>query len=58
MQNHATAEVASATTLIALGFAKFMEVLIKAEPLLASISYIVAIIAGLMTIYFKCKKKG
>lgn len=51
-------ELALATTLIVLGFERLMELLVKAEPLLASLSYIVAIAAGLITIYYKFKKKG
>lgn len=53
-----TSELALATTLIALGAEKLMELLIKAEPVLASLSYVVAIVAGLITIYYKFKKKG
>lgn len=60
MQNHVTTEMSSATALIALGFGKLMELLVNAEPVLASISYIVAIVAGLVTVYskFKGKKSG
>ena len=50
-------EVASAWMLIALGLGKFMELLIKSQPLLASLSYLVAIVVGLTTIYFKFKHK-
>lgn len=35
-----------------------MEVLTQAEPFLASLSYIVAIAAGLITIYYKFKRKN
>lgn len=56
--SHTTSEVGMATALIALGFEKLMEILVRAEPILASVSYIVAIVAGLVTIYFKLKKKS
>lgn len=56
--SHTTSEVGMATALIALGFEKLMEILVKAEPVLASVSYIVAIVAGLITIYYKFKKKA
>lgn len=52
------AEVSMASAVIALGLGKLMEVLVAAEPVLASLSYIVAIIAGIVTIYYKFKKKG
>lgn len=58
MQNHGTSEFSLATTAIALGFGKIMEVLVEAEPVLAAVSYIVAIVAGLITIYYKLKRKG
>jgi hypothetical protein len=57
MQNH-TSEFTLATTAIALGFGKIMELLVVAEPVLAALSYIVAIIAGLITIYYKLKRRG
>jgi len=57
MHNHSTSELSLATATIALGFGKLMEILINAEPLLAALSYIVAIIAGLVTIYSKIKNK-
>jgi hypothetical protein len=58
MQNHGTSELSLAFTAIAIGFGKIVELLIKAEPVLASLSYIVAMIAGLVTVYYKLKRKG
>jgi hypothetical protein len=58
MQDHPSSELSLATTAVALGFGKLMEVLVKAAPELAAISYIVAISAGLITIYFKIKNKN
>lgn len=58
MQSHGTSELTLATTAIAIGFGKIMEVLVAAEPLLADLSYIVAMLAGLVTIYYKIKRKG
>lgn len=57
MQNHGTSEFSLAMTAIALGFGKIMEWLVTAEPVLAAISYIVAIVAGLITIYYKIKRR-
>jgi len=57
MQPHQT-DIAMASIPVAIGFAKLMEILIKAQPLLADASYIVAVIAGLVTIYSKFKNKG
>lgn len=58
MQTHGTSELTLATTAIALGFGKIMELLVEAEPALAAMSYIIAMIAGLVTIYYKVKRKG
>lgn len=59
MQNHGgTSEFSLAVTSIALGFGKVMELLINAEPILSSLSYIVAIAAGLVTLYYKLKRKS
>ena len=58
MQSHGTSELTWATTAIALGFGRIVELLVKAEPALAAISYIVAIIAGVVTVYYKFKRKG
>lgn len=61
MQNHTSTEYTLATTSIAIGFGKLMELLVQAEPALASISYVVAIVAGVITIYYKLrgtKKNG
>lgn len=58
VQNHTTSEFGLATTAIALGFGKLMELLVEAEPALAALSYIVAIVAGIITIYYKFKRKG
>lgn len=58
MQNHGTSEFALASTTIALGFGKLMELFVIAEPILAAISYLVAIIAGLVTVYYKIKRKA
>lgn len=57
MQSHQT-DITLASIPVALGFAKLMEILIKAQPFLADASYIVAIVAGIITIYFKFKNKG
>lgn len=58
MQNHSSSgEFSVALTLIGLGFARLVDWLVSNESVLASISYIVAIIAGLLTIYFKLKRK-
>lgn len=56
MQNH-TSEAGLATLALAIGVGKFMELLVKAEPMLASLSYIVAMVAGIVTIYYKIKRK-
>jgi len=53
-----TSDLSLALTAIALGFGKLMELLVEAEPALAALSYIVAIVAGLVTIYYKFKRKG
>jgi hypothetical protein len=58
IQNHAMGEIALAGTCIAMGVSKIFELFVKAEPALASLSYIVAIVAGSITIYYKIKKKG
>lgn len=57
MQSHQT-DVTLASVPIAIAFAKLMEYLIKAQPLLSDISYLVAAIAGIVTIYYKIKNKG
>ena len=57
MQAHHT-DITLASIPVAIGLAKLMEILIKAQPILADISYIVAVVAGLVTIYFKFKNKG
>lgn len=46
-----------AFTAIALGVGSMVKVLIQAEPLLASLSYIVAIAAGGVTLFYKFKNK-
>jgi hypothetical protein len=56
MQNH-TSEFSLATLTVAMGVGKFMELLVKAEPMLASLSYIIAMVAGITTIYYKIKRK-
>ena len=58
MQTHSTSEISLAMISLSIGVGKIMELLVKAEPILASLSYIVAIIAGLITIYYKFKRKG
>lgn len=58
VQNHVTSEIGLALTTIALGFGKIVELLVKNENVLASLSYIVAIVAGVLTIYYKIKRKG
>jgi DMSO reductase anchor subunit len=58
MQNHGPSEFSLAMTAIAVGFGGLMKVLVEAEPILASLSYLVAIIAGLVTMYYKFKKKS
>ena len=54
----ANSELSMAVTAIALGFGKIMELLTMAEPTLAAISYIVAVVAGIVTIYYKIKNRG
>jgi len=58
MQNHTSTEISLASTAIALGFGKLMEFIVQAEPVLAAISYLVAAIAGIITIYYKIKNKN
>lgn len=58
MQTHSTSEFTLATTTIALGMGNLMKVLVEAEPVLASLSYLVAMVAGVITIYYKFKRKG
>jgi hypothetical protein len=58
MQGHSTSEFSLGVTAIAVGFGGLIKLLITAEPLLASLSYLIAIIAGLLTIYYKLKRKG
>lgn len=55
--NHPS-EFSLAMTAIAVGFGGLMKVLVEAEPVLASLSYLVAIVAGFVTMYYKFKKKG
>lgn len=57
MQSHATSEFTLATTSIAIGTGHLMNVWVAAEPILADISYLVAIVAGAMTMYSKLKRK-
>jgi hypothetical protein len=58
MQPHFHGDVALASVPVFLGLAKLAEFLLKNQPILASLSYIVAIIAGVVTIYFKFRNKG
>lgn len=55
--NHPS-EFSLALTALAVGFGGLMKVLVAAEPVLASLSYLVAMIAGVVTIYYKFKRKG
>lgn len=57
MVSHPGSETALAVTSISLGIGKLMEFLTVAEPVLASLSYLVAMVAGAITIYFKFKRK-
>ena len=64
-QNPITAEITLAATAIGLGIAKLMEVLhhagtwlVNEESTLASISYIAATLAAVITIYYKIKNHG
>lgn len=51
------AEVGLATFAVSLGAAKIIDEIIKAGPLFASLSYIVAVAVGLLTIYLKLRNK-
>lgn len=57
MQTHQT-DITLASVPIAIGFAKLIEYLTQAQPILAGASYIVAILAGIITIYYKIRNKG
>lgn len=54
---HGNSEVSLAVTAIAAGFGKLMEFLVHAESVLGALSYIVAIAAGSVTLYFKLKNR-
>lgn len=56
--NHISSEFGAATTAIAVGFGGLMKLLISAEPVLAALSYVVAVLVGIVTIYYKIKRKG
>lgn len=58
MQPSHPSEFSLAMTAIAVGFGGLIKILVQAEPLLASLSYIVAMVAGIVTIYYKFKRKG
>jgi DMSO reductase anchor subunit len=58
MQTNHASEFSLAMTAIAVGVGGLMKVLVAAEPVLASLSYLVAMIAGIVTIYYKFKRKG
>lgn len=58
MQPSHPSEFSLAVTAIAVGWGGLMKLLIEAEPILASLSYLIAMIAGLVTIYYKFKRKG
>lgn len=58
MQPHSPSEFSLAMTAIAVGLGGLMKVLVEAEPILASLSYLVAMIAGIVTVYYKFKRKG
>jgi len=51
-------ETGLAVTAIMLAFGKLVEWLVQAEHALAAASYVVAIVAGIVTVYYKIKKKG
>lgn len=53
-----TSETSLAITAIGLAFGKLVEFLVQAEHALAAASYVVAIAAGLVTVYYKIKRKG
>lgn len=53
-----TSETSLAITAISLAFGKLVEFLVQAEHVLAAASYVVAIVAGVVTIYYKIKRKG
>lgn len=51
-------ETTMAVTAIGVCFGKIVELLVQAEHALAAMSYVVAIVAGLVTVYYKIKRKG
>ena len=51
-------DVTLATMGIGLAFGKVLEELVNVTPALAAMSYLVAIVAGVITIYFKFKNRG
>lgn len=58
MWHTSNADVPLATMGIGIAVAKILEELVQATPVLSALSYVVAIVAGLITIYLKLKKKS
>ena len=61
MQNpptHSPGELSLAITSLSMGIGKLMDMLTTSEPALAALSYLVAIVAGVVTIYYKIKSHG
>lgn len=58
VQSHGNSEFTLASTAIALGCGKIVDFFTHSQPLIENISYMVAAAAGLITIYYKFKRKG